>query len=227
VDIISNALREGRDRLSEYESKEVLKTYGITVTKERLVHDHESLQDAMKSIPFPLVLKGCGSDMSHKTERNLVRVDIRSEKEAGSVFDELMNDVKEVGGGILVQEMVRGRRELVAGLVRDVQFGPCVMFGLGGIFTEVLADVAFRVAPLDRADAFSLMESIKSKKILGAVRGMPEVDREALAKILINIGRIGVEQEKIKEIDINPLILDGSQPVAVDALVVLEIPPYQ
>jgi acetyl-CoA synthetase (ADP-forming) len=176
----------------------------------------------MEKIPFPLVLKGCGPDLSHKTERNLVRMDVRSEAEAMTVFDELMKGVKEDRGGVLVQEMIQGRRELVAGLVRDAQFGPCVMFGLGGIFTEVLQDVAFRVAPLDRRDALGLMDSIQSRKILGPVRGMPEADREQLADILIKIGRIGIEQAKVKEIDVNPLILAGSQPVAVDALVVLE-----
>lgn len=222
MDIIENALREGRDRLSEYESKIFLNAYGIPVTKERLADDQQSFQEAIKAISFPLVLKGCSPVLSHKTERNLVRVDIRSELEAQAVFEELMREVKNDGGSVLVQEMVKGQRELVAGLVRDAQFGPCVMFGLGGIFTEILHDVAFRVAPLDMEDAAGLMNSIKSRKILNTTRGMPEANRKQLADILINLGRIGLEKEKVKEIDINPVILAGSRPVAVDALVVLE-----
>jgi len=117
--------------------------------------------------------------------------------------------------------MVKGERELVVGLTRDAQFGPCVMFGLGGIFTEILEDISFRVAPLSREDAMDMMESIRGKKILDAVRGKPPVDREALADILIAVGQIGMNYDQIREIDINPLkILDG-KPIAVDALIVL------
>jgi len=117
--------------------------------------------------------------------------------------------------------MIKGERELVAGLTRDPQFGPCVMFGLGGIFTEVLKDVTFRVAPLERYDAYEMMDEIKAKKILDEFRGKPAVDREKLADILINLGRIGLEHEEVAEIDINPLIIKDSMPVAVDALIVL------
>jgi acyl-CoA synthetase (NDP forming) len=108
------------------------------------------------------------------------------------------------------------------GLTRDPQFGPAVMFGLGGIFTEILKDVSFRLAPLDLPDALDMMQDIKAHKILDAVRGMAAVNQELLAQILINIGRIGVENPRIKEIDVNPLIVRGSDPVAVDALVVLD-----
>jgi len=123
---------------------------------------------------------------------------------------------------VLVQELVKGQRELVIGLTRDAQFGPCVMFGLGGIFTEILKDISFRVAPLEKRDALDMMHDIKGYKILDAVRGMEAADLDILAYILIKIGQIGMENDRIKEIDINPVILSGSKPVAVDALVVLE-----
>jgi len=123
---------------------------------------------------------------------------------------------------VLVQEMVKGKRELVAGLTRDAQFGPCVMFGLGGIFTEILKDISFRVAPLEKRDALEMMQEIKGHKILNSIRGMDAADLNILADILVALGRIGLENENIKEIDINPLILSGGKPVAVDALVVLE-----
>ena len=123
--------------------------------------------------------------------------------------------------GVLIQEMVKGSRELVVGLTRDPQFGPCVMFGLGGIFTEILKDVSFRLAPLEKVDAMDMMRDIQGRKILDAVRGMEKVDREALATILINVGRLGIDHERIKEIDINPLVIRGKDPVAVDALIIL------
>jgi len=123
---------------------------------------------------------------------------------------------------VLVQEMVKGQRELVIGLTRDPQFGPCVMFGLGGIFTEILKDISFRVAPLEKRDALEMMREIKGQKILEAVRGMPAADLDMLAELLINVGRIGLENEQIKEIDINPVIISGSKPVAVDALIILD-----
>jgi len=118
--------------------------------------------------------------------------------------------------------MVAGDRELVAGLVRDPQFGPSVLFGLGGIYTEALEDVAFRVAPLSRWDAFQMMDELRGRKLLDAFRGMPPVDREALANILITLGTIGLENPAIREIDINPLkIRADGQPIAVDALIIL------
>ncbi|MBW2608821.1 MAG: acetate--CoA ligase family protein [Deltaproteobacteria bacterium] len=220
--IIEEAIKEGRTTLSEYESKKVLAAYQIPVTREMLVDDIKDLSRAVKEIGYPLVLKGCSSETTHKTEKGLIRMDIRDEKEAGTAFEGLMDSMKRDGGTVLVQEMVRGQRELVIGLTRDVQFGPCVMFGLGGIFTEVLEDIAFRVAPLERRDALDMMKEIKGRRILDAIRGMEAVDLDMLAEILINVGRIGLENEAVKEIDINPVIISGNRPVAVDALVALD-----
>jgi acyl-CoA synthetase (NDP forming) len=159
--------------------------------------------------------------LTHKTERNLVRVDIRNAEEAGAAFEDLMSRMEGGGKSLLVQEMVRGSRELVVGMTRDPQFGPCVMFGLGGIYTEILRDVSFRVAPLEKRDALQMTQEIRGRKILEGVRGMPPADMEMLCQILIKAGEIGLENGAIKEIDINPLILSGNKPVAVDALVVL------
>ena len=220
--IIEKALKEERNTLSEHESKQLLAGYGIPVTREILVADRKDLANAINEIGFPLVMKGSSSSITHKTEKGLIRVDIRNEKEAVTAFEEIMGKMNSEREGVLVQEMVKGQRELVVGLTRDPQFGPCVMFGLGGIFTEILKDISFRVAPLEKQDALDMMQEIKGHKILKAVRGMEPVDMDTLAQILINVGRIGLENEAIKEIDINPLILSGARPVAVDALVVLE-----
>jgi acetyl-CoA synthetase (ADP-forming) len=222
MDIIDGALKKGRTALSEYESKQVLASYRIPVTVEELVDNSEDFLEAVGRIGYPLVIKGCASDIAHKTEKGLIRVDIRNEDEALSAFDDIMAAMDGADKAILVQQMVKGQRELVVGLTRDSQFGPCVMFGLGGIFTEVLKDTTFRVAPLEKQDAVEMMLEIKAYKILEAVRGMPAADKDMLADMLITVGRIGIENDMIKEIDINPVIIADGKPVAVDALVVLE-----
>lgn len=220
--MIQEILDQGRNSLTEYESKKLLAFYGIPTVREKLIKDRNDLIPAARDLGYPIVLKGCSPHFSHKTEQDVIRLDIRTDDEALEAFDIL---VKKLNGhpvaGVLVQEMVRGGRELMAGMTRDVQFGPCVMFGLGGIFSEILKDVAFRVAPLSRAEALRMMETIRGHSILDAVRGMQVVDREALAHILVALGTIGLEIERISEIDINPLIVRGNKPVAVDALVVL------
>jgi acetyl-CoA synthetase (ADP-forming) len=220
MEIIERAWKEGRNTLSEFESKQVLAAHGIPVTKEILVNDLEGLMDATRKIGYPLVLKGCSSDIAHKTEKGLIKVDIRNREEARSAFEEIRAHMG-TDAGVLVQEMVKGQRELVVGLTRDPQFGPCVMFGLGGIFTEILKDISFRVAPLEKRDALDMMQEIRGHKILEAVRGMEAADLDTLSDILIKVGRIGLENETVKEIDINPVIISGNKPVAVDALVVL------
>lgn len=220
--LLEDAIREGRTTLSEYESKQVLASYRIPVTIEELVDSVEDLFKAAAKIGYPVVMKGCSADIAHKTEKGLIRVDVRNDEEAASAFKEITAAMDGADRSVLVQQMVKGQRELVVGLIRDPQFGPCVMFGLGGVFTEVLKDTAFRVAPLEKRDALEMMQEIKAHKILEAVRGMAPTDKDMLAEILITIGQIGIENEAIKEIDINPVIISDGKPVAVDALVVLE-----
>ncbi len=221
MDVIKNAVNNGQSSLSEYESKQVLSAYQIPVVKEILVDNYKDFLNAIEETGYPLVLKGCSSQLTHKTESNLIKLDLRNEDEATQAYNEIIAgmDGKQT---VLIQEMVKGARELVVGLTRDPQFGPAVMFGLGGIFTEILKDVSFRLAPLEKSDALDMMHEIKGRKILEEVRGMAKVDIDILADILINVGKIGLENEKIKEIDINPLIISGSKPIAVDALMILE-----
>lgn len=219
--IIDEAIKRGQTALSEYESKQLLAQYNIPVTQEALVGSRQGLLEAIKEIGYPIVLKGCSPDIAHKTEKGLIYVDIRNEDEALTAFKEIVAGMNGTENPVLVQEMVKGKRELVAGLTRDPQFGPCVMFGLGGIFTEILKDISFRVAPLEKYDALEMMQEIRGCKILDAVRGMETVDLDMLVDILIAIGKIGMENEKIKAVDINPLIISNGKPVAVDALVVL------
>jgi acetyl-CoA synthetase (ADP-forming) len=220
--IIDKAVKQGRKTLSEYEAKQVLAAYGIPVTKEVLAKDKAALEKGLKSIGFPLVMKGCSADIAHKTEKGLIHVDIRTATEAKKAFREILAGMEGYEGGVLIQEMIKGRRELVMGMTRDPQFGPCVMFGLGGIFTEILRDVAFRRAPLEIRDAKEMMQEIKGRKILDAIRGMEAADQKMLADMLISVGRIGLDFDSIMEIDLNPVILSGSKPVVVDALMVLK-----
>ncbi|NQU13204.1 MAG: acetate--CoA ligase family protein [Desulfobacteraceae bacterium] len=221
MELIENAARRGQTALSEYESKQVLNAYGIPVTREILVNDVEGLLKATQEIGYPLVLKGCSSEIAHKTEKGLIKVDIRNDDEAEAAFEQITTGASGPENAILVQEMVQGQRELVIGLTRDPQFGPCVMFGLGGIFTEILKDISFRVAPLEKRDALEMMQEINGSKILESVRGMEEANLDMLADMLMKIGQIGLDHEKVKEIDVNPVIISKGNPVAVDALVVL------
>ena len=151
----------------------------------------------------------------------MVRVNLKNEQDVARAYDELMDKGIRLDG-ILIQEMVKGNREFVIGLTRDPQFGPCVMFGIGGIFTEALKDVSFRVAPLTDDDAREMIHEIRAVKLLDAFRGENSVDEDVLVKALVGIGELGMTHNEIAEIDINPLIVTEGKPVAVDALVILE-----
>ena len=222
MNIINKAIKKGRTSLSGFEAKQLLAAFRIPVTREVLVEKEENLLAATTTIGYPLVLKGCSAEIAHKTEKGLIHVDIRNEHEALTAFKDISANMKPGKTSVLVQEMIQGKRELMAGLTRDAQFGPCIMFGLGGIFTEIIKDVSFRVAPLEKFDALEMMREIKGHRILDAVRGLKAVNVDALAEILINLGRIGLEHKQIKEIDINPIIISGTEPIVVDALVVLD-----
>ncbi|GAB6061973.1 acetate--CoA ligase family protein [Deferrisoma palaeochoriense] len=219
---VEKAARKGRTLLTEHESKRLLARYGIPVTREILVERREALVHAAREIGYPVALKACSPELAHKTENDLIRLDIRSDAELLGAYDAVGTRMGDGQPAVLVQEMVRGPRELAIGLIRDPQFGPCVMFGLGGIFTEILRDVTFRMAPIGTEEAREMMREIRGRRILEGVRGMEAADPDRLAEILVRVGRIGIEHGAIREIDINPVILCGGQPVAVDALIVLD-----
>jgi acetyl-CoA synthetase (ADP-forming) len=221
LDVIKKAVKKGRKTLSEYESRLVIESAGVFTAAAALTKTKEEAIQEAEAMGYPVVMKGCSAELSHKTEAGMVTLNITDSDQVAQVFDELTSKAKNLDG-ILVEKMVRGSREFVIGLSRDPSFGPCVMFGLGGIFTEALKDVTFRVAPLTREDALEMIDEIKTKKLLGEFRGSPAVDRESLAKALVGVGDLGIKYDSIAEIDINPLIICGDKPVAVDALVVLK-----
>lgn len=221
--LINKALKSGHGALSEYDSKRLLASYGVPITKEKLVTNATAAKMAADRLGYPVVLKGCAPDLLHKTEAGLVAVGLGSGRDVTQAFKTLSGRAgADFNGGYLVQEMVKGDRELMIGMTRDEQFGPSVMFGLGGIFTEVLEDVSFRLAPLSVSDAREMMDEIRASRILDAVRGMARVDRAALARAIVGVGKAAAENPEIAEIDINPLIINGSKPVAVDGLVILK-----
>ncbi|OQW98789.1 MAG: CoA-binding protein [Desulfobacteraceae bacterium A6] len=206
--------------LDEHLSKKILAGYSIPVVDEKIAVSVEDTLDAARSFGFPVVMKGILPGEIHKTESGLVRLGVSSEEEIKKIFGEL--NIKMAGKGkILVQRQMEGGLELIAGMVRDPQFGPCVMLGLGGIFTEILKDTVFAVAPVSHGEALSMIERLKSQKLLNGFRGYPPVDREILAKIIVRLGDLGCGNPQIKEIDINPLIAGKNGIVAVDAVIVL------
>jgi len=216
-------LSRGQTTLSEHEAKKFCTHFGIPVCREAIAHDAEEAVAAAVKIGFPVVLKASGKSLLHKTEVGGVALNLTSEEEVRKESQRLLK----IPGSeaLLVQEMVRGNRELVCGLVRDVHFGPCVMFGIGGILTEVFQDVVFRVATLTTGDAQEMTRDIQHKKIMEPFRGEAAVDLEALSQILVTLGEIGLKYEEIQSIDINPLkIRPDGKPVAVDALVNLSHP---
>ena len=222
--IIAKALESGRSALSEYDSKRILAEYGISTTREILAEGNSDVERAAEDVGYPLALKVCADAAQHKTEMGLIALGIKDAAELKQAYERLAPKAHDLGGAILVQEMIAGSRELAMGLIRDPQFGPCVMFGLGGIFTESLGDVSFRVAPLSVSDARSMTTEIQGTKILGDIRGMPAVQMDQLSLCLQQLGKIGMENPAVGEIDINPLIIRDGVPVAVDALVVLREP---
>ncbi len=210
--------------LSEHESKRLLAEAGIPVPDERLADSPEQARDAAEALGYPVALKLCGHGIAHKTERDLVRLGLLDEDDVRHHAEDLLDRRRPEEGEalLLVQRMVSGRRELIAGMLRDPQFGPCVMLGLGGIFAEALGDAAFAVAPLGPHDAADLIDALRNRALLGAFRGEPPVDRPALVKILETLGRIGAARADVRSIDLNPLIVHGARPVVVDALVELD-----
>ncbi|MCE2392565.1 MAG: acetate--CoA ligase family protein [Proteobacteria bacterium] len=210
--------------LSEHESKRLLADAGLPVPEERLAADAAAAARAADALGYPVALKLCGRGIAHKTERGLVRLGLADPEAVRREAEDLLGlrRAGEESAQVLVGRMAGGSRELIAGLVRDPQFGPCVMLGLGGIFAEALGDVAFALAPLDPPDAEDLIGALQHAHLLDAFRGEPPVDRAALARLLVALGEVAAARPEIRSIDLNPLRIVDARPVVLDALVELE-----
>ena len=208
--------------LSEVKSKQFLSKYGLVFATEIESFLVSDAVEAANRIGYPVAIKICADAISHKTERGLVKLNIRDSTEAKEAASMLLNEVKPEDGkaSLLVAQMESGRRELIAGVIQDEQFGNFVMLGLGGVFAEVLSDTAFAPAPLDANSALDLINRIKNQAFLDEFRGERAVDREQLAKFLVSLSQAQSENQDVKSIDVNPIIVrSNGSVVAVDALV--------
>jgi len=213
--------------LSEARSKELLAGHGVPVAAERVVTSGDEAAKAATELGFPVVVKLCGDSIAHKTERGLVRLRLADEHSVRAAGDELLALARPEDGDVelLVADMVRGTRELIAGLVRDPQFGMAVMLGVGGILAEAVADVVFRLVPLSRLDAAEMIDGLRTQALLGPFRGEAAVDRDRLIDVLVGLSALAESRPDVASVDVNPLIVTAEGvPVAVDALVELAEP---
>ena len=205
--------------ISESRSREIIEEAGIPVSRWETASNIESANKIAQKIGFPVAVKLNGESIAHKTEQGLVRLNLKTETELINASNDLL-EKKIPETNLLVTEMLSGSRELIAGMVRDPQFGPCVMLGFGGIFAEAVADVEFRLAPVDTLDAVDLINSLKTSTLLGEFRGEKPLDRDATTKIIESLGSFA-DKPEIQSIDLNPLIIVAGKPIAADALIEL------
>jgi acetate---CoA ligase (ADP-forming) subunit beta len=213
--------------LSEADSKSLLAAFGVPILEERVVATAGEAATVAAAMRFPLVAKLCGAGIAHKTERGLVRLGLGDPEAVRSAAAALLEAATPEDGavGVLLAPQVRGTRELIAGVARDPQFGPVVMLGVGGVLAEAVADVAFRLVPLDDVDAADMVADLRTQALLGPFRGEPAVDRDALAAVLLGLSLAAEVTPALVSADVNPLVVVDGVPVAVDALVELDAPP--
>jgi len=206
--------------LDEYDSKCLLGNYHIPVVEEGLPRSFSEAEVLARALGFPVVLKGLIPGETHKTELGLVHLGITNQSELEAAFQKTRENMGDQGR-ILVQKQIKMDYELIAGFLRDKEFGPCVMFGLGGILAELEPDVAFALAPLKQEEALELINQIRGKRLLEGFRGMAPLHKELMADILVHLGNLGTAHPRIEQIDINPLVVNEGSPLAVDATVIL------
>ncbi len=211
---------KGKKVLDEFEAKKWLKALNLRVVKEVATKSLEETLQAAKKVGYPIVLKGIVEGQVHKTELGLVKLSLRNADHLKSAYRKMLR-VKIKPKLFLIQPMLKGDVELIAGVVRDPQFGPAVMLGLGGVRAEVYKDVAFRLAPLNQKDVLSMVSDLEGQVLLKGYRGSKPVNMESLAKWLIKLGWFALRFEMIQEIDVNPLLIVDGEPVAVDATIIL------
>src|SRR5262245_54641753 len=221
---VSASETAARRTLSEEASKALLAPFGVPFAAERVVPGVGEAEDAANELGYPVVVKLSGDGIAHKTERGLVRLGLADRDAVRTAASELLGKATAADGpvALLVAPMLRGNRELIAGLARDPQFGMTVMVGVGGILAEAVADVAIRLVPIERADADEMIGDLTTSALLGAFRGEPAIDRDALATVLLGLSAAADAHPEIVSADLNPLIVVDGKPIAVDALVEVE-----
>ena len=221
--LLEEASSSNRRVLTEYESKKIFKEIGIPVTREILAETIEEAISAGDKIGYPLVLKISSPHVSHKSDFGGVYLGIRDEEELKAACENLRRQAERQGieYSFLVQEMAKPGQELLVGSKRDPTFGPVVIFGLGGIFTEILDDISIRLSPVDRQEASAMLREIRGRKLLDGYRGLPPVDLDAVVDVILRVSDLMESYDSITELDINPLFGYEDGVLAVDGLIVL------
>ncbi|WP_297501632.1 acetate--CoA ligase family protein, partial [Thermococcus sp.] len=220
-EIIEKAKAENRP-LVEPEAKEILKLYGIPVPDFKVATNEEEAVKFSREIGYPVVMKIVSPQIIHKSDAGGVKINIKSDEEAKKAFREIMENARKYKPdadlwGVIIYRLLPLGKEVIVGMIRDPQFGPAVMFGLGGIFVEILKDVSFRVAPITKEEALEMIREIKAYPILAGARGEKPADIEALADVVVKVGELALELPEVKELDINPIFAYEDSTIAVDA----------
>jgi acyl-CoA synthetase (NDP forming) len=224
--IFDVAKSEGRNFLFEHEAKNLCGYYGMPITKILVAKTEEEAVKAAEDIGFPIVLKIVSPQVLHKSDAGGVLINIENEAGIRGGYNKILENVKAHVPdakitGILVQEMAPNGTEVIVGSTNDPTFGPTIMFGLGGIFVEILKDVSFRLAPITKVDAEEMVKEIKAYKILEGVRGMPPVDQDTIVNLLLSTSKMLMECPEINELDLNPVLVYEKGAKIVDARIIL------
>jgi acyl-CoA synthetase (NDP forming) len=219
--------REGRFILTEFESKKILKQIGIPLVEARLAKTQQEAVSISQKIGFPVVLKIISPDVIHKTDSGGVKLELKNVSEVKKSYNEILSTVRQhyphaLIHGISVQKMARPATEVILGTSKDPQFGPVIMFGLGGIFVEVLKDVSFRIIPVKRRDAQEMIQEIKGFPLLQGYRGKEPANIRALVEMSLKLSKFIFENPQIKEMELNPIFAYRDKALAVDARIILE-----
>jgi acetate---CoA ligase (ADP-forming) subunit beta len=225
--IITDALKNGRTVLTEVESKQLVAEAGIPVIKTKLAKSKAEAIEIGKKLGFPVVLKIVSPDIIHKSDIGGVKLNLANATQVGRAYAEIMAAAKKANKkadiqGVSVQKMAKPGVEVIMGMSKDAQFGPVLMFGLGGVFVEVLKDVAFRIVPLVKRDASQMIREIKGYPLLEGYRGQEPANITALEELLLKLSAFVDKTPQIKEMDLNPIFAYKNGAVAVDARVILE-----
>ena len=224
--IIEATCSQGLRSVNEPEAKQILVAYGIQTPRGGLCRTLDEALVLARDIGYPVAVKVVSPQVLHKTEMGGVRVNIVSDDDLREAYSAIMARVAAkvaVGEirGVLVEEMAKGS-EVIVGATRDPQFGPLIVFGLGGIFVEVLKDVAYRLAPVDAVEAMEMIREIRGYPLLAGARGGQPIDENALAEVIVKVSHLIDDFREIKEIDLNPTFVDGDRVVAADARIILD-----
>lgn len=222
-DILKQKAEAGQNVLTEFESKELLKEIGIPIPEQKLTKGKDETIEAAESIGFPVVMKLMAEDIVHKSDSGAVKLNVGSKEEVEKAYDELMEIPSKEEKQISVQGMAKEPiAELIIGMTTDPQFGPALMFGIGGILVELLEDVSFRIAPITEYDAKEMIREIKGFPLLDGFRGRPKADIDAIVDTLMKISEFVMENEDVYEMDLNPVFIYEDSLVCVDARIILK-----